>query len=58
MLGYTGEHSRVQAHKLESADDSGQPVRILRDAQRRLIDAYLAGYRPKDWPGSDGYRVK
>jgi hypothetical protein len=24
--------------------------REIRDAQRRLVEAYLAGYRPPDWP--------
>ena len=27
--------------------------RTIRPAQRRLIEAYLAGYRPQDWPHRD-----
>lgn len=44
MLGYDGEHRRIMMHKLE------QGVRPLREPQRRLVDAYLSGYRPADWP--------
>ena len=44
MLGYDGFQARSQVHHLETGR------REIRPAQRRLIDAYLAGYRPKDWP--------
>lgn len=44
MLGYEGEQIRSQMHHLESGR------RTLRPAQRRLVEAYLAGYRPDDWP--------
>ena len=44
MLGYEGEQARGQMHHLETGK------RELRPAQRRLMEAYLAGYRPKDWP--------
>jgi transcriptional regulator with XRE-family HTH domain len=45
MLGYDGVQSRSQVHNLETGR------RELRPAQRRLVEAYLAGYRPPDWPG-------
>ncbi len=44
MLGYEGEQARSQVHHLETGR------RDIRPAQRRLVEAYLAGYRPKDWP--------
>ena len=44
MLGYDGVQSRSQVHNLETGR------RTIRPAQRRLIDAYLSGYRPEDWP--------
>lgn len=44
VLGYEGEHAKSQAHHMETGR------REIRPAQRRLIEAYLAGYRPKDWP--------
>lgn len=44
MLGYEGEQARSQMHNLESGK------RILMPAQRRLVQAYLAGYRCADWP--------
>ena len=47
MLGYEGEHARSQVHHLETGR------RTIRPAQARLIEAYLDGYRPKDWPGSE-----
>ena len=53
MLGYEdSKHLRGQIHKMESGD---KPVR---ECQRRLVEAYLTGYRPADWPAkptrSDG----
>ena len=47
MLGYEGEQARSQAHHLETGR------REIRPAQRRLIEAYLSGYRPDDWPRSE-----
>lgn len=44
MLGYVGEHRRQIMHRIEIGD------RALREPQRRLIAAYLDGYRPTDWP--------
>lgn len=44
LLGYQGEHIRQQAHDLETGR------RPIRDAQRRLAEAYRDGYRPSDWP--------
>lgn len=46
MLGYGGAHQRQLAHDLETGR------RVIREPQRRLIEAYLAGYRPVDWPSS------
>ncbi len=44
MLGYEGKHGdRVVQHLL-----SGE--RTIRPAQARLMQAYLDGYRPDDWP--------
>jgi len=44
MLGYQGAHRRGMVHDLETGR------RLIREPQRRLIEAYLAGYRPGDWP--------
>lgn len=44
LLGYDGEQARSQVHHLETGH------RRIRPAQRRLVEAYLAGYRPDDWP--------
>ena len=46
MLGYQGAHRRQMQYHLET----GQSV--IRDPQRRLVEAYLWGYRPADWPVS------
>lgn len=46
LLGYEGEQARSQVHHLETGR------REIRPAQRRLIEAYLSGYRPADWPQS------
>jgi transcriptional regulator with XRE-family HTH domain len=48
FLGYEGEQARSQVHHLETGK------RELRPAQRRLIEAYLSGYRPDDWPSASG----
>lgn len=44
MLGYQGNHARVQMDDLETGR------RPLRECQKRLLQAYLEGYRPRDWP--------
>ena len=44
MLGYQGEQRRQMMHDLETGR------RAVREPQRRLIEAYLDGYRPADWP--------
>lgn len=44
MLGYQGEHVRHMMHDLETGR------RPVREPQRRLVEAYLEGYRPEDWP--------
>jgi hypothetical protein len=44
MLGYLGKHGESQVHHLETGR------RLIKPAQRRLIEAYLDGYRPPDWP--------
>ena len=44
LLGYEGDQAKSQVHHLETGR------REIRPAQRRLIEAYLAGYKPDDWP--------
>lgn len=44
MLGYEGTQRGQQVHDLETGK------KPLRECQRRLILAYLEGYRPNDWP--------
>lgn len=44
LLGYSGEHVRQMVYEIEQGDKPLMPC------QRRLIEAYLSGYRPKDWP--------
>lgn len=44
MLGYTGAHDMQQIRRMESGE------RNIREAQARLVRAYLSGYRPNDWP--------
>jgi len=44
LLGYQGNGIRQMMHNLESGE------RPIREPQRRLAEAYLAGYRPADWP--------
>jgi transcriptional regulator with XRE-family HTH domain len=44
MLGYSGVQRRQMQYDLETGR------RDIREPQRRLVEAYLAGYRPKDWP--------
>lgn len=47
MLGYSGSGVRQQMHNIKSGR------RPLGEPQRRLLRAYLDGYRPPDWPGSE-----
>ncbi len=47
MLGYGGENTRQMGYDIESGK------RTLREPQRRLLEAYLDGYRPDDWPNGD-----
>lgn len=44
MLGYQGVQRRQMMYDLESGRKE------IREPQRRLTEAYLSGYRPKDWP--------
>lgn len=44
VLGYEGSNLRAMGYAVESG------VRRLREPQRRLLQAYMSGYRPKDWP--------
>jgi transcriptional regulator with XRE-family HTH domain len=46
MLGYAGSQRRQMQYDLETGR------RDIREPQRRLVEAYLAGYRPADWPKS------
>lgn len=45
LLGYLGNYEmrKQQQKHLETGE------RPIREAQRRLMDAYLSGYRPDDW---------
>lgn len=44
MLGYLGAQRRQMQYDLETGR------REIREPQRRLVEAYLSGYRPADWP--------
>lgn len=44
MLGYQGVQRRQMLYDLESGR------KPIREPQRRLVAAYLSGYRPGDWP--------
>lgn len=44
LLGYQGAHRRQMMYDLETGR------RAIREPQRRLVEAYLDGYRPADWP--------
>jgi transcriptional regulator with XRE-family HTH domain len=44
LLGYISDQARGQISNMEAGR------RTIRSAQRRLVEAYLAGYRPDDWP--------
>ncbi len=47
MLGYDGTHAAQQIRKMESY---GPDNRAIREPQRRLMDFYLKGQFPDDWP--------
>lgn len=44
MLGYQGVHVRQMVYEIEQGEKPLMPC------QARLLQAYLDGYRPKDWP--------
>lgn len=44
LLGYQGAHVRQMIFEIE------QGSKPLMPCQRRLLQAYVEGYRPKDWP--------
>lgn len=44
LLGYNGVQRRQMQYDLEIGK------REIREPQRRLVEAYLSGYRPDDWP--------
>lgn len=44
MLGYQGENVRQMVYEIEAGKKPLMPC------QRRLLEAYLSGYRPRDWP--------
>jgi len=44
VLGYKGSQRRHMQYDLETGR------REIREPQRRLVEAYLSGYRPPDWP--------
>lgn len=43
LLGYEGRQRKSMM------DDIEREIKPLREPQRRLLEAYLAGYRPSDW---------
>ena len=45
MLGVTD----IQVRRMETAPDLGSH-RPVNDTTQRLLQAYVEGYRPKDWP--------
>lgn len=44
LLGYSGQHVRQMVYEIETGSKPLMPC------QKRLLEAYLAGYRPSDWP--------
>jgi transcriptional regulator with XRE-family HTH domain len=44
MLGYETDPDGAQVNHMEAGR------RTIRPAQRRLVELYLAGARPPDWP--------
>ena len=52
MLGFQSSKNanlRNMSHALELPQEN-KKHRPLREPQRRLLEAYLNGYRPPDWP--------
>lgn len=47
MLGYQGQQRRQMQYDLEIGR------KPIREPQRRLVEAYLSGYRPQDWGKTD-----
>lgn len=47
LLGYQSENVR-NLNTMQRDLENGS--RSIREPQRRLVEAYLDGYRPKDWP--------
>lgn len=47
MLGFA---NKAQMRRLKVEDATKPSHRPVRAWHKRLIDAYLAGYRPADWP--------
>ena len=47
MLGYQSDKSS-NLNTMQRDLENGS--RCIREPQRRLVEAYLEGYRPKDWP--------
>jgi transcriptional regulator with XRE-family HTH domain len=43
MLGYQGQQRRQMQYDLEIGR------KPIREPQRRLVEAYISGYRPPDW---------
>lgn len=46
VLGYEGVQRRQMQYDLETGR------KRIREPQRRLVEAYLAGYKPPDWPAN------
>ena len=46
LLGYEGVQRRQMQYDLETGR------KRIREPQRRLVIAYLSGYRPDDWPAN------
>ena len=46
MLGYEGTNARSQVHHMETGR------RPIREPQRWLVELYISGARPPDWPSS------
>jgi DNA-binding XRE family transcriptional regulator len=44
MLGYQGDHVRQMVYEIETGRKPLMPC------QRRLLEAYVSGWRPADWP--------
>ena len=44
LLGYQGPHVRQMIYEIETGKKPLMPC------QSRLLQAYLDGYRPSDWP--------